>query len=799
LRYRTDSLWNRVDPPAFPEVLPAWVRRYTPLLALSVATLALALATQAATAVAAECSNESFRTGPGANVPDCRAYEQASPVDKNGAPVGGLVGLLLTSEDGSRSTFFSDAGTGVPAAGGSTQDYSTYLATRGAEGWSTQRLSAPQQLGEKADFLGATPDLRFAVVEAEQLGYEAPGFGRGLYLINTESQSIETLVARERNELEVPYAFDGASSDGSRVFFETTAALTPDARESASNLYVWERATNQVTLVGLLPSSEGGEAPELGAFGGAYEWYEEQNPYEGGALKGLAVGALHAISPTGDQIYFTAAGETAQLYLRRSIGTDEPTTVRVSAPATNAPAGEPTLPAAFQEATPDGSTAFFLSSQKLTENATTGPADEGKDLYRWDAGSGTLVDLTPDNVDPAGAEVLGLLGASADGTSGYFAARGVLAVGGQAGEENIYRFHEQGGEVQISYVATLLPEGSAPEAKYDRLNWSPRGHRYEANLATESASKSSRVSADGDTLLLSSTARLTGYDNESTHCTFSPASSATAPCSQLFRYSAVTGDLICVSCSPDGETALGSAVLESEAVSTGFTPEGHVSVSFSRNLSASGTRVFFEAAGPITPATAANTPACQAVNFGSNRFECPIVYEWEAPGEGSCVESDPAYFANSGGCLFVLGGAEADSGSSFVGASADGSDAFIISASQLVPLDLGQTNDLYDVKVGGGFASQNPVSEAPCSGEACQGPAAGAPPEGSPASSTVRGPGNPTSPKKPIRTHRRHKKHRGHKHHEHHKQTHRGKKSKQPPNRSSRHEGKSATKQGGVK
>jgi hypothetical protein len=751
-------------------------------------------------AAAAEngCPNSAYRVGASVGLPDCRAYEQATPVDKNGAPIGGLAGLLLASEDGSRATFFSDGGTGVSSSGGSTQDYSTYLASRSGAGWSTQRLSPPQQFGEKAHLLGTTPELGYAVVEAEQLGYEAPGYGRGLYLIDTEDQSIETLVPRERNEFELPYAFDGATADGSRVFFETDVALAPDAREFASNLYVWERATDQVTLVGLLPSSEGGEAPELGAFGAAYEWYEEQNPYEGGALKGLAVGALHAISPTGDQIYFTAAGETGQLYLRRGIGTSEPTTVRVSSPTSGAPAGEPTLPAAFQEATPDGSRAFFLSSQKLTADATTGPSDEGKDLYTWDADSETLEDLTPDAEDPAGAEVLGLLGASSDGSSGYFAARGVLALGGRAGAENIYRFSKLGSGTEISYVATVLPQGSSPEARYDRFNWSPRAHRFEAGVTTESAAKSSRVSPDGRTLLFSSTASLTGYDNESVRCTASSASAAKAPCAELYRYFAPSGELVCISCNPSGDSPLGSAILQSEAASQGFTPEGDVAVTFTRNLSADGSRIFFEAAGPITPESVAITPPCEAVNILSNKLECPSVYEWEAPDEGTCSEGGPKFFAASGGCLFAIGGSDSTSGASFVGASTDGSDAFIVSASQLVPVDQGHTNDLYDVRVDGGLASQNPIFETPCTGEACQGPASGIPPEGAPASSSVGGEGNPPRAKVAKKKPHRRKKH--HKHRKHHKNGHhQGNETKSHSDHPPRHGGKSVAKRGGRK
>ena len=84
--------------------------------------------------------------------------------------------------------------------------------------------------------------------------------------------------------------------------------------------------------------------------------------------------------------------------------------------------------------TPDGGFAFFTSAEELTDDANTGPADNGNDLYRYDIETGTLVDLTVDNVDANGAQVLGVLGASDDGNRVYFTARGVLAAGAVAGD-----------------------------------------------------------------------------------------------------------------------------------------------------------------------------------------------------------------------------------------------------------------------------------------------------------------------------------------------------------------------------
>ena len=76
---------------------------------------------------------------------------------------------------------------------------------------------------------------------------------------------------------------------------------------------------------------------------------------------------------------------------------------------------------------------------------------EGCDLYEYDedAPAGErLVDLSPDQTDPAGAGVAGVLDASEDGSYVYFAARGRLGGAGRteadnltAGSFNLYLAH----------------------------------------------------------------------------------------------------------------------------------------------------------------------------------------------------------------------------------------------------------------------------------------------------------------------------------------------------------------------
>jgi DNA-binding beta-propeller fold protein YncE len=665
-----------------------------------------------------DCPNQAFREFAGALLPDCRAYEQASPVDKGGLNVEGIANLLAASSDGSAVTFYSQGGTGIPASGGAHQEYTTLLASRQGESWSIQRLLPPEELAGIAGFVGASQDLGYALLEAERRGPTVST--NGLYIANTSDGSLAQIISREgpTGSRLGNYAYDSISADGSRVFFETRYQLTPNAAPERINLYMWDRATGKVSLVGVLPGvSE--EGPVRGSFGGAYDWYLNESTNQGGSLAGLYVEAIHAISPDGDQAYFTA-GSTGYLYLRRGLSGPTPTTVKVS--KANEGVVDPWVeeigeeyPAAFQEATPDGSRAFFLSSQKLTADATTGETDEGKDLYRYDTKTESLVDITPDPSDFNGAQVQGLLGASADGSSGYFVARGVLADGGQAGENNIYRFSEEGGNLTLTFVASF--EGS-------RRNWSPQTFGGAFSEPEASISKISRVSADGQVLLFESGG-------------------------QFQVYSAGNESLNCISCNPSGEQSVAAPLISTDSFNANFYPDGATMGRVVRSMSADGSRVFFQTPDSLVPGDTNGQVGCKFSRetpfFKGGTPYCQDVYEWEAPGApgGSCQKAEL-----NGGCIYLLSSGTSKNPSFFVDASTDGSSAFIATDSQLVPADKDELYDVYNVRTGGGLASQHVIPPTPCaSGEACHGSSSLAPDVSSPGTSSFQGPGNPKSGK----------------------------------------------------
>jgi hypothetical protein len=139
--------------------------------------------TSAAPAQAEDCPNEQLRGREGAalRLPDCRAYEQVSPVAKNFADALGEAEVVQSSPSGGGVTFFSNAPfPGVLSATGP----SLYLGTRAGGEWSTQGLvpqtairSSPQQ--GAASVLSLSKDLSVAIVNTEP-GLE-PGLPAGRY------------------------------------------------------------------------------------------------------------------------------------------------------------------------------------------------------------------------------------------------------------------------------------------------------------------------------------------------------------------------------------------------------------------------------------------------------------------------------------------------------------------------------------------------------------------------------------------------------------------------------------------
>lgn len=394
----------------------------------------------------------------------------------------------------------------------------------------------------------------------------------------------------------------------------------------------------------------------------------------------------------------------------------------------------------------------------------------GNDLYRFvpdGKGGGDLSDLTPEPLTENGAEVQGVVAVSGDGSRVYFSANADLDGTGpaQAGDcvsplrsakDKCSLYLWNAGET--SFIARLDATGSSLQS--DAVNWAPTTSGIAGGSEFQ---KTAFLSADGQTLLFRSQEQLTAYDNEGV--------------SQLYRFR--EGEPIhCVSCPPSGEPAKSVPTMGTIKPSAlrGVAPASLAS----RNLSADGNRVFFETSEALVSTDTNGQGSCPPVGSDLQKFPaCLDVYEWEAPGSGSCKEASAAFSPLNEGCIYLISTGKDDYPSLFADASESGNDVFFFTRQGLVGQDKDELLDVYDARVGGGLASQNPPPKPICeSAESCHGPIPAAPAEGAPTSQTFVGPGNAVAKPKPHKKQRKHKKHRKHKK-KHAKKTKKKQKQKQ--------------------
>ncbi len=639
------------------------------VLVLEIAAL---FALPSAALAATPCLNEARRVEDpwSLALPDCRAYEQVSPVDKGNTDVLGDITNVRAASSGEAVTFTAN----TPLPGGVGGDLQPrLLSTRVGGGWSTQSLQPPTSPGSAAQVSGVTEDLGDTLVTSlgdPPLSPEAVEGRDGLYLRNSVTGAY-TLLAQTALGEEGEFFFVGAADGDSRIFFESAARLLPEAPTGACpshcvyNLYEWH--AGQLSLVDVLPPEGGapGEAPPGGAFAGP------AGPSAGGVSgEDLVQGA---VSEGGTRVFFTDR-ETGRIYVREP---QAGRTIAVSAGAERA---------FWRGATPDGSQVFYTEGEGADAN-----------LYRFTVEGERREALTS---GPAG--VLGMMGVGGDGAYVYFAAKGALASGASEASEhaNLYVEHEGA----ISFIAGLVEEGQ------NAMDWSAAAGGN-GDVGVSDNGRSSRVSPDGRTLLFTVAGEgPTGYQGDG-HV-------------EIYLYDAASGRISCVSCNPGGAPASSDAYLYIK------TPDAHALPLYPgglpRNLSEDGRRVFFETAEALMP---------QAGNGQLN------VYEWEAEAEGGC----PA--GQSAGCIYLISSGQSTEPSYFAEASASGNDVFFFTRQSLVRQDTDTNIDVYDARVGGGIAAQNPPAPSPpCTGDACRGAPTSTPSLGEPVSEIFSGPGNLAPP-----------------------------------------------------
>jgi hypothetical protein len=678
---------------------------------------------------ASACPNAQFRSGSSERLPDCRAYEQVSPVEKGGQDAVTLQPMFPAQAapcEGAEPCAIAYMSVSAAFAGAPANELpNAYLATRSPSGWQTTPLSpptpqAPANSDPKLSY-DFSEDLSQVVIRVppQQLTEAAPAGVYNLYLRQPSGiySLLTTTVPPEPpaagcgrcfEHKDVP-AFAGASSDLSHVIFEANDSLVADAPgDGVQNLY--ESAAGQLRLVGILPD---GKIPAGGATAGA-----------GIEASGEHAGDLrNAISQDGSDVLFEAKADggspdpqqqgDTELYDR----IDGSQTIEVSAPAPGAESTDcethggvcSAQPTQFWAASAGGSVVYFTSKAALTKESHTGPepANPGNDLYRYDLESRTLTDLTPDayneegDQEANGASVLGVVGASEDGSYVYFVADGRLAQGASAGDPNLYVWHgatADSGSVQ--FIATLAaPDPDTEEQENIELMFQGPGVQYHSDVEdwTKWPSISQAyVTPDGRHLAFMSVEPLTGYDNED---------NAGEAVHEVFEYNAENGELACASCDPSGVKPLGSAFIGARLDERASTPFHQP-----RSLSDDGSRLFFSSPDALAGAA------------------------------GGAVK----LFEYENGAIQLISGTEAGGEAVFLDASASGNDVFFATRERLVPTDTDELLDVYDARVDGGLPA--PDQPPSCAGTTCQEQLPAAPTLVAPLSASFVGLGNLIAP-----------------------------------------------------
>jgi hypothetical protein len=686
--------------------------------------------TAAASSGSTACPNAALRSGPSAPLPDCRAYEMVSPVDKDGGDIKTLLNaysysnaLDQSSTAGQAFTFSSYRAFGTPEGAAMTDQY---LATRQeGKGWETTSITPRQSVNGSGNgysfvnwdneyrafspdlcqawaFVASEPPLA-AGTENEQAalykGDNCPGPGGFEFLAQGRNASAG------QPEVELL----GVSGSGNAAVVRSVQPLNSFEPGGVSRSYYLSNGQAQPLCI----------LPDGSLYSGSCS--AGTDPILSGLIaegEGNRVGTMtNAISADGSKVYWTAIspgseGGVGRIYLRVNPGAEQsPSGECESGKACTVKVSETikgSTEARFWAASSDGSRALF----QFAKGALAG------NLYEFNAeeGESRLV----------AKKSLGYVGGAENLSIFYFVSEEKLigTQGATSGQPNLYV--EQGGSP--TFIATLSREDANATAQ------------MLSDVSPQAVFHIARTTPDGRTLAFLSTNSLTGYDNTDVAsplpCGVKEGSVLGVCDSEVYLYRVDGGVLSCISCDPTGAQPEGRDGLKVGESTVPFRVAANLTAPTTqlyvpRNLTDEGRRVFFDSYGPLVPRD-------------TNGRE--DVYEWEAGSAAECeADGAEAYVPSSGGCLSLISSGESSSDSEFLDADTSGANAFFNTNASLLPQDPGLF-DVYDARIGGGFPQ--PTTSPVCEGEACQGPA-NPPNDPTPSSSTFNGFGN-VKEKKPA-------------------------------------------------
>jgi hypothetical protein len=635
-----------------------------------------------------------------------RFVEMISDGDSRGLGVSENARLAV-SDDGSRAFFPALSFGDQPSSPSVT---TPNISTRGSAGWSVAPMS-PDPAGQQV-YRGVDEFAVDAGV-SEVLWMERPvqgvyrwmsrGVDGGYGPVSPVLESLQRVggeqdrfVLRGASLDQSTIVFASNSQGGGKTFFVDEPLVTGGGATRHSNLYAITGAGGGSPVLSVVNRGAGGNV--IGGTCGARLGAAQSG------LNGFDSESTRAVSADGSVIYFSArpsnpaaCGQFDEFAhpVRIFKRVDQASTVEVTACAKTPPATcTATGDDFFSGASADGGRVFFTSPRQLVDTDTDAGAvcsdfpagSAGCDLYMYDAGRPEGQRLTQVSAGEAvpvdhptvgsGANVLGVVDVSMDGSRVYFVAQGRLTADATKDAANLYVFERGSEGDRVDFVARLSTRASAGQFDSpDGLLWARgKGGKSAYALPVYDGLGEGRSDGDGHLLVFTSDEKLSPVeDGDSAR--------------DLYRYDDETGELSCLTCSGDLDSQV-SLANEGSGVSAAGAVQAQ------RVASEDGSTVVFATLEQLTP------------DDSNTAFD---VYLWQL-GEGLSLVTGVTGDAGIIGSLgrFEAGG---DSGR-FAVISPDGQSVFFLTRATILPQDTNNgALDWYAARVGGGFPQPTTTEE----------------------------------------------------------------------------------------
>jgi hypothetical protein len=497
-------------------------------------------------AQASACPNLRFRTGLSAQLPDCRAYEQITPAEKEGAlepfntlDAGANAGDLI-GEDGDH---FMIEASGTDWGSGQ----GPYFFSRTSAGWQMTAATPPSEAGISTYAPGAfSPNLTSFSLEASWRVASEVASPDDEFKVGSPGGPYTTVVSAPDSS---HTKWVAASEDFENLVLEsedrTLAPGHPSATTTGDDLY--EYAEGQLRQANVLT---GGAT--IGSCGATVPSGAAESRHGGGNLTTTPPGSRRAVSADGSRVFFEAApgsscGEPMHLYMRAG-GVETLDIGEYTFLAANADGSELLLEKQSGEArelflyetesrtakrllllhnqatfivSEDFNAIYFHSAERLTPEAPV-----GESLYRYEIPTETLRFVLSSDFVKEGDFVQSV---SPDGRYDYFRAREVLGVPGGALDEingraeELYRYDSV--ESSVECVSCASPFDPEPRQKVD-------------NTASTTGVTSTPpvASANGDYAFFETTSALVPQDLDGEIPQGNPASEGRSPSWDIYEW-----------------------------------------------------------------------------------------------------------------------------------------------------------------------------------------------------------------------------------------------------------------------